>query len=217
MNQNEIKTKAYSIIESLNKQLIIIEDRINIRENEKVGNTVKITNNTNDCVLLEMASTVIKNIIDKVSVQNINKVENLVNSALSTIFTDLDLKFKINQVEKRGIVVYEPAIIEDGEEGGTLDSYGGSVICVISFVLKVLFNILAGRYPLVVFDESLSHLASKYIPSMSSFMNELTSDLDVIILMVSHQDLFVQEAVNKVSLEKRGGTALITQELNKVV
>jgi ABC-type dipeptide/oligopeptide/nickel transport system ATPase subunit len=140
-------------------------------------------------VVLRMAEGVLQQIVDRVSGENFQKIEFLVNRALSAIFTDLNLIFKITSEIKRQTVVYSFQIEKDGIPGN-INSLGGGIIVVVAVVLKLLFNIISRRFPLLVLDETLSFLATSYIPAMSEFLKEVSKEFDIPILMVTHQEEF---------------------------
>jgi ABC-type dipeptide/oligopeptide/nickel transport system ATPase subunit len=96
---------------------------------------------------------------------------------------------------------------------GSINSFGGGIIAVIAVVLKILFNIVTKRFPLLVFDETLSFLAVNYIPAMSEFLKTLSKEFNIPILLVTHQKEFAIAAENcfEISLDKEGNT-IINQE-----
>lgn len=140
---------------------------------------------------LKMAAVLLQELVDSVAAKNILRTEELVNSALSTIFTDMKLDFKIISEIKRNANSYRMVIVENGVEGN-LNSFGGGVWAIVAFVLKVLFNILGKRHPMLAFDESLSFLSEKYIPNASAFIKDLSREFNMPILLVTHQPLFTQ-------------------------
>lgn len=135
---------------------------------------------------LKLAATVLQELVDAVSQRNLMRTEELVNSALATIFPDQEIRFRILSEIKRNTVQYRVAIIQDGHEG-TINSYGGGPVSVIALVLKLLFNVLAKRYPFLAFDESLSFLSEKYIDNASAFIKEMSDEFKMPILFVTHQ------------------------------
>jgi hypothetical protein len=139
--------------------------------------------------ILHSCSQILQNLIDTVSTENILKLEQLVNSALKSIFWDLNIEMKIEQEVKRNIIIRNIVIYKNGERG-TIKSNGGGIWAVIAMVLKVLCNILKKNYPLIMFDESMSFVADRYIPSMINFLEELSKDLNLILPSITHNVLF---------------------------
>ena len=139
---------------------------------------------------MSVASRILQEVADKVSTENFKKIEFLVNRALSTIFTDLRLTFKIVTEVKRGNPVYQFEIDKNGIPG-TINSLGGGIVVVVAVVLKLLFNVISNRFPLLVLDETLSHLHStSYVRNMSAFLREVSKEFGIPIVMVSQEDGF---------------------------
>lgn len=204
----EIKRKAKERLNQLWEIEVVRSNQIKELSNDLEEKKGKLNYLKDRVELLRIASITIHHIIDTVSTDNIRKVENLVNHALSHIFYDLDLNFHIEQSVKRNMVIYNAVITEDGVEG-SINSYGGGVISAISFVLKCLFNLLSNKFPLVIFDESLGFLADKYIPNASNFIKEITQELKIPVVLVTHQKMFIQESDNVLEVHKVGTSSLI--------
>lgn len=172
----------------------------------QAANFIKLEN-------MRLAATVLQNIVDVVSSKNIAKIENLVNSALSNIFDDMDIKFLITQDIKRNTNTYKIVLESNGIEGNK-DSYGGGVVAVVAFILKIISNMLCKGYPIVVLDESLSFLSSKYIGNASGFIRELSEEFNLITVLVTHQPLFVDYADLKYEASN-GSDGVVFNELKE--
>lgn len=147
--------------------------------------------------LLRMASVILQKLVDDIAVANIRKVEELVNAALYSIFNDQSISFNINQSVKRGQVLYQLSVSQNGAEGG-VNSFGGGVMSVIAVVLKAVILILSKRYPLLVFDESLAFVSAEYREAVSKFLCDLTkpspNGLGLPVLMVTHDPEYSSHA-----------------------
>lgn len=193
MDHAVIRADAQATLEALNKRLIITT-----HERDTLATTLENLAAQQTAVrtradLLKMALGIVQQLVDTVSAANIKRVEELVNSALKTIFFDLDLKFRIISEIKRNTVQNRIAIYHNDVEGN-VNSFGGGVLAVVALVLKVLFNLFAKRYPLIVLDESLSFLSEKYIANASKFLKELSREFHMPVLLVTHQPLFTDAA-----------------------
>jgi DNA repair exonuclease SbcCD ATPase subunit len=139
--------------------------------------------------LFRTAIDILQQLVDAVLTQNIKKVENLVNIGLSSIFKDQVIQFRVDQSIKRNQVLYNIVITQDGVEGG-INSFGGGVFAVVAIVLKALVLTLSKKYPILVFDESLSFVSSDYRESVSKFLHDLTKPLPdglgIPVLMITH-------------------------------
>lgn len=187
----------------------VIESRITSLAAEKDAAEKFVSDTRTKLTYMHVAKKILQEIVEKVSQDNLAKVEGFVNRALTLIFTDLDLSFKIEQDVKRGNNVYSFAIYQ-GKVKGSIHSFGGGVVAVIAVVLKILFNIITKRFPLIVLDETLSFLAVNYIPAMSEFMKTLSKEFDIPILMVTHQPQFASAADTNYEIGiKDGNTVLL--------
>lgn len=180
----------------VNVDLADLEKRIHYSEAEQAAILSEVQRLTDrratllkESELLTMASAALRELVAAVADKNLRQVEKLVNSALAAIFTDQNLDFKIVTTELRNQTSYRIALYSNGIEGN-LNSFGGGVWAVVAFVLKLTFNLLAKRYPLVVFDESLSFLSAKYIPNASKFITDMCTELGMTIVLVTHQSEF---------------------------
>lgn len=145
--------------------------------------------------LLKRASLVLGQVVEVVSVKNLERVEGIVNSALRDIFFDMDLRFKLVSEVKRGVNVVRVELCEGGVEG-CLSSFGGGVLAVVAMVLKVVFNRFAGRASFLAFDESLAFLSEKYIAGASRFIRGLSVEFGMPLVFVTHQGELAKEADN---------------------
>lgn len=158
---------------------------------------------TEEVEILTMATKFLADLVDRVSVQNLRKLEDIVNNALRVIFHDQDFKFEIESQIRRGATSYSWTLSKDGIKGN-INSFGGGAFAVISLILKILSQIISKKYPLLVLDESLSFVSKEYItPNLSQFLKELSEQFETTILLVTHQPAFAEEAdlVYKVSLD----------------
>lgn len=199
------KKKCFDLqvsLKTLENRKTQIQEEINRKEKESSWCRERLTH-------LHIAEKILQDVVEKVSKQNLLKIESFVNRALSLIFTDMNLSFKIEQDVKRGNNVYSFEILKD-DIRGSIHSFGGGVIAVISVVLKILFNIVTKRFPLLVLDETLSFLAVNYIPAMSEFLKTLSKEFNIPILLVTHQKEFAVAADNcfEVFFNKEGNTTI---------
>jgi hypothetical protein len=141
--------------------------------------------------VMKMTSVVLQDLVDAVSTKNIIKIEQLLNSALSTVFWDMNITVKIERDVKRNRNIYDIVIYKDGNRG-TLKSNGGGVWSVVAVVLKILTNVLMKRYPLIVYDEHFSMIADQYIPATIKFVDDLAKSLSFSVCSMTHKVSFIE-------------------------
>lgn len=142
------------------------------------------------------ASHFLKELIRVVSLEQIDRVEKLVNSAIHQIFPESSIIFQIVTSTKRNMTEYDFKLCRNGnpQSMGGLDSNGGGLWAVIALVLQVTFLVLSKRYPLLCLDESLVAISEKHIAGTSALIKELSEQFNMNILLISHQPLFMEEA-----------------------
>lgn len=184
-------------------------DSLSSSLSEKTNKVMQIKSQSE---VLLLSSTVLQEVVSRISEKNIKKIEELVTFSLKSIFTDLDLEFQVRSKVKRNLTTYYFVFLEGGKER-SINSLGGGVVAITSLVLKVLFNVLTSRFPIVVFDESLSFVADKYIPNSASFLKDISDQFNLAILMVTHQPLFFSNCDVTLMVDKVGGESILRKEL----
>lgn len=189
----ECRVRAAERLVELHRQIIIAQHQESAAQQQLFELRARETQLLSRAELLQQAIVVVQQLVDRVSAQNIARVESLVNSALRTIFVDLDVEFRLISEIKRNQNTYRIAFFRDGVEG-SIHSIGGGVAAVASVVLKLLFNRFARRFPLLVLDETLAFLSAQYIPACSRFLRELSAEFGMIFVLVTHQPRFAAAA-----------------------
>jgi hypothetical protein len=203
-----IEDKVKNHIECLKKEISILEYRKNelIKEQEKRG--LALSQVYSKIEVLKMSSEVLQQLIEKVSKRNILKIEELVNRALANIFYDMKITVKIQSESKRNNTQYSIKIIQENRKGG-VNSYGGGVVCIVSLILKFMFNILNKSFPIIAFDETLSFLYEGYIPYASQFIREISKEFSLPVFMSTHQVMFCENADNRYYICGKGDKSVI--------
>jgi len=191
-----LREKSEEILEFFKKEKAVLKYK-----NEKIDEEINTIEDQNvelvhNVEIMSMATTFLQNLIEVVSIKNIKRINELVNTALDTIFHDIDIQFQIEQGVKRDKNVYEFKLSKL-DIVGDKNSFGGGIVSLVSFILKIVFNIFSRSYPLIVLDESLSFVSKKYISPACKFINDLAKEFKIIILLVTHQPLFLDKAGKK--------------------
>jgi hypothetical protein len=196
----DIQNLIKDYLEELSKKRSILEYR-STNLNKTISDCVKLQGEIlHQFEILHTCSKILQNLIDIISTENIYKLEQLVNSALKSIFWDLNIEMKIEQEVKRNIIIRNIVIYKDGRRG-TIKSNGGGIWAVIAVVLKVLCNVLKKNYPLIVFDESMSFVADKYVPSMVKFLGELSENMNLVVSSITHNILFKENSLRVYNID----------------
>lgn len=154
----------------------------------------EIESNRYQADLNQKSSEVIKQWLEDLLKSNVDSMAELVTSALKSVIEDQELEFLIRQEIKHNRLSMRFAIEENGVEAEPLSSFGGGAVLLSSFVLRLAVMTRLKMADLLLLDESLSAVANKYIPACSDFMRQLAEETGVNILMVTHNEDFMDRA-----------------------
>lgn len=144
--------------------------------------------------LYQRCSEVIKMWLEDSLQANIDSIADLATSGLRHIINDQNLTFKIQQEHKHNKISMRFVINDNGVEGDPIDSFGGGPVSVISLIIRLAVMARMNMGNLLILDESMAALANQYVPAAASFMRQLADQTGVNILMVTHNDEFMNHA-----------------------
>jgi len=144
----------------------------------------------------EKAIEYLKQIIEGLSRSQIEHLENLINSALSTIFFDQNYSVDLVITELRNtnnLQIIFNKIDENGNKiQSKIDDNGFGVQSIIGFVLQIYFIIYHKLYPVLFLDEAFSTLSLEYIPYLKSLINSLSEKYNFIFVLITHDTRFME-------------------------
>lgn len=133
-----------------------------------------------------------------------DKFEQLISYGLQLVFGDHFKQFRLNAGVERNQVVLNPTLVFEVDDGvevtsGVMGAHGGGPSDVIGFMLKLLTVIFNGRdkvRPILLLDETFSHLSAEYLPAMAAVIRRMVDELgsDLQIVLVTHQKEFAEVA-----------------------
>lgn len=138
----------------------------------------------------ELAVDLMKKLVEGISKSQINHLEILINSALSTIFYDRNYTIELVTTELRNtnnlqIILNE--LTEDGQVVKTdIKANGYGVQSVIGFILQVYFIIYYKQYPILFMDEAFTNLSKQYLPYLKSLITDLADRYGFTFVLVTH-------------------------------
>jgi DNA repair exonuclease SbcCD ATPase subunit len=129
------------------------------------------------------------------------QIEALVTRGLHTVFGD-ELSFHIitsHRGKQASVEFIVRSTLTDGRVIDTdiMAARGGGLAAVVGFLLRLVVLLLskpAWRDSVLVLDEPFAHLSKEYVPLMAEFLRDLTDKSGVQIILVSHQDEFLDVA-----------------------
>lgn len=129
--------------------------------------------------LIERTRVALEQARPLLSASSIKQLESLANTALSTIF-DIQGEVSYDVESKR-------FIINDGEKIVDLaDSSGGGLVTALSFTFDLFLLVKNGCRKLLVYDESFYAVSDQYYDDFMAFVRKACADLQVDLLLVSH-------------------------------
>jgi DNA repair exonuclease SbcCD ATPase subunit len=126
--------------------------------------------------------------------KNIDSMSELATTALQHVIDDQEISFRIQPEPKNNRLQMKFVVEQDGNEGDPLDSFGGGASVIISLVLRLAVMARMNMGNLLLLDESLSALANAYVPNCGAFMRQLSEKTGINILMVTHNQEFLNHA-----------------------
>lgn len=152
--------------------------------------------------LHQKCAEVIKTWLEDSLQSNVDSISDLATSGLRHIINDQDLNFQIKQEQKYNRVAMRFVLADNGVEGDPMDSFGGGAVLIISLIMRLAVMAKMKMGNLLLLDESMSALANQYVPSAASFMRHLAEQTGINILMVTHNDEFINHAHTSYEAEK---------------
>jgi predicted ATPase len=128
------------------------------------------------------------------------QIEALVSTGLKTIFGE-ELSFHLvpGVRAKTPVVDFRVrSVLDDGSivETDVMDARGGGLSATVGFLLRLVILLLSRhRQDTVLFlDETFAHVSAEYLPRLIEFLKELVAKTGVQIVMVTHEDGFLEAA-----------------------
>ena len=159
----------------------------------------------------EKAVELMKKIIEGMSQSQITHLENLINSALETIFFDRQYYVELLVTELRNTNNLQIILNEVNDEGEViktkLNDNGYGVKSIIGFILQVYFILYHHQYPVLFLDEAFGTLSDQYVPYLKVLMDELAKKYGFIFVLITH-DVRFMEIANKTYTVSKGVVTL---------
>jgi len=162
--------------------------------------------------VLDQANTVLKVIGENKKRATIEMFERVVTASLKEVF-DFDYRFIIEVSSDKKILTKFKLRQPNGLELDVMDSCGGGVVDVVSFVLKALMlaSIRPKRTQVMFLDESFSRVSSDYVPKVADLLVSLSKQLNMKFLLVTHQTYFLEVATHGYEISKQGNEVIFNR------
>jgi len=141
------------------------------------------------------------------STETLNKLATL---GLGLVFPDQQLELKTTIDRVRGKTGIRFDLYDRGKTYPISGSYGGGVLAIVGFLLRVSLITSLKMRRILLLDESFAHVAVDYIPQASKLLRKVAEDLGFTIIMVTHQPEFAQAAHVHVRAKRKAGVTTLT-------
>jgi len=149
----------------------------------------------NEIGLLDKVSSLFKHLLDSLLEEKKQEIQKLVTYGLKTVFTDQDLRFHIN-IEPKYNTIYTNFKTEQVgvAEGDVLDSFGGGVVNIESFLLRIITLFQTKLTPFLFLDETFSHVSGEYVENTSALLSNVCEQLGLTIALITHKEDMLNNA-----------------------
>jgi DNA repair exonuclease SbcCD ATPase subunit len=135
-----------------------------------------------------------------------DRVQSLVDQGLKRVF-GLEYDFKVRSELSGKQVKTRFFVVNEGLELNLLDSVGGGIADVVSFLLRIVLLILK-RPPqrkILILDEPFKWVSAGHMASLAELITELSETLKLQIIFVTHRPELVEAATTVVRVSKNDG------------
>lgn len=155
----------------------------------------EVSNLEEESILLVKVSELFKHLLDTLLDKKKQDIEKLVTYGLKSVFTDQDLKFHID-IEPKYSGIYTSFRTEEvgAADGDVLENFGGGLVNLESYLLRVLTISQTKLAPFLILDESFSHVSEDYVENCSKLLNSMCENFGLTIFLVTHQETMLNYA-----------------------
>lgn len=166
--------------------------------------------------LHEKAAHVLAAIGEQRQEQAQRQIELLVTQGLQTIFDDgLSFHLVPGVRAKTPVVdfVVRSTIDDTIVETDVMTARGGGLAATVGFLLRLVILLLSRqRQDTVLFlDETFAHVSAEYLPRLIEFLKDLVAKTGVQIVLVTHEESFLEAADTVYRLQLVGGITKVTK------
>lgn len=207
-NYNALYNRAIQLKSKYDTIQTQLDNRIKQKEDLQKDMQLKIGQHKT----YEFAIEYMKEIIDKLSRSHIDHLEELLNTAVSTIFFDKRYSIEFELSEYRNSNCLTIYLIEEQEDGTKIKTdikdNGFGIKTIVGFILQIYFILYQGLSPVLFADEAFSALSDQYIPYLRSLLTSLSERYGFIFVLVAHDPRFIDIA-DKTYEVKNGEVRLV--------
>jgi DNA repair exonuclease SbcCD ATPase subunit len=190
--------------------------RYEIKANKSVldNSRNELSSITEQLRVLEHCGQTLKVIGENKKKATTGMIERVVGLAIKEVF-GFDYQFIIEVSSEKKVLTKFKLKRPDGLELDLMNSVGGGLIDVVSFVLRalILSSLRPKREQIMFMDESFSRVSKEYIPKVASLLKSLSKQLNMRYLIVTHNSDLADAATNSYVARKDGDSTVFDKIL----
>lgn len=172
MNYDNLNIKVNRILSTLQVSLKTLESQLEAAN-------VKKRSLLDEQDLIERTRVALEQARPLLSASSIKQLEDLANTALSTIF-GIEGEISYDIESKRFVITDDLKVVD------LVESSGGGLVTALSFVFDLFLLVKRGCRKFLVYDEAFTAVSDAYYDNFMTFMRQACKDLGVDLLLVSH-------------------------------
>lgn len=176
-------------------------DSLKTEEAILLRNKVKIKELEDKKAMNVKALAVLDKAIQVISANGIGKVESIVSDGLKLVFNQ-DIQLVLERKEGAKGDSYRITVRQGEVVGPPIETMGGGVVNVISFLLRVIMIQRFKLSKLIVLDESFNNVSADHLPKVSEMLRSLCDDHGYTILSITQAPLLASAAERVFKVEK---------------
>ncbi len=151
---------------------------------------VRATKAKLDLEIVREARAVAQTVAATVQQQAHRRIAEVVTRCLEAVFGEEAYRFQIQFEEKRGRTEARLLFVRDGLEIDPLSGAGGGVVDVAAFALRLSVLVLSRPVlrRVLFLDEPFRYVSREYWPAVRRLLESLAEEMQVQIVMVTHQE-----------------------------
>lgn len=193
---------ALTLLESKRAYLSYVQRQV-IRDSDRLLTLRKEYMDISTSIEVDKKSIeVVKFISDRMTQSGFSVLQDTVTNGLQAIFTDDSYSFEM-ETSERGSSKVVRFYIRDSNGGRTpIDSCGGGIQVMVSFILRVYMIVKLKLKRFIVLDEAFTQVSAQYTEGLMDFLTSLTEDLDFKFLWISHSPQYIASATRVYEMTK---------------
>lgn len=137
-------------------------------------------------------------------------IEDIITMALDTIMDD-PYKLELDFVLRRNKTECDIYFVRNGKRIKPIDESGGGAVDIASFASRIALWSLGSSDNVLVFDEPFKFVSKQYQSKVAELLTKLSDKLGLQIIMVSHNDNYIQQADKIIEVYKDKDTSRIKE------